>query len=229
MRKELPITLLSCALALLLPAAAPAPTPEWIDRKAPVEDARVAAALKSAVAMPSVPESVMRQVGPMLYADNALTPGESDLILELLDNRTTKVRITSAGGESFDLPPLSAPARDFLSLHDIPDLKVLWLTGAPQMKSLVDVTILNPHVAPQMETFFGSNLFSSWQLAKRYRDNAYLTRTLNAAVGQFRLSGPDTERRGRVLLYGAMVKIDRANGGAIPDNLYAHLRPANPS
>src|SRR5688572_10093455 len=102
MRKELPITLLSCALGLLLlPAAAPAPAPEWIDRKAPVEDARVAAALKTAMALPSVPESVIRQVGPMLYADNALTPGESDLILELLDNRTTKVRITS-GNESFD-------------------------------------------------------------------------------------------------------------------------------
>ncbi|MNC99591.1 hypothetical protein D3C83_179290 [compost metagenome] len=80
-----------------------------------------------------------------------------------------------------------------------------------------------------METFFGSNLLSSWQLARRYRDNAYLTRTINAAVGQFRLSGPDTERRGRALLYGAMIKLDRANNGAIPDNLYVHLRPANPT
>jgi hypothetical protein len=29
-----------------------------------------------------------------------------------------------------------------------------------------------------------------------------------------------------VLLYDAMVDVDRANRNAIPDELYAHLRPA---
>jgi hypothetical protein len=85
---------------------------------------------------------------------------------------------------------------------------------------------LNPRVVPQIEHFFGNNLFTSWRTAQRLNDQAYFTRTLNAAVSQFRLAGPETERRGRALLYGAMIRVDRANRGAIPDNLYAHLRPA---
>jgi hypothetical protein len=221
------VTLAGGLLALfLLPAAAPTATPEWIDRKAPTEHPAVAEALKSAVGMPQVPESVIRRIGPVLYSDNQLTPGESDLILELLDNKTTKVRITTAAGESFDVPPLSTAARDMLSLHDIPDLQVLWLAGPKEMKSLVDVTILNPRVVPQMELFFGNNLFTSWSTAQRIKDQSYFTRTLNAAVSQFRLAGPETERRGRALLYGAMIRVDRANRGVIPDNLYMYLRPA---
>jgi hypothetical protein len=214
--------------AVLLAAAAERP-PAWIDRKVTVDDPAVAAALKTATALPAVPERVARTIGPMLYADNSLTANESDLILELLDNRATQVRITTRAGESFDVPPLSAPARDFISLHDIPNLTPLWLAGPKEMKALVDVTVLNPHVVGQMEDFFGNQLIVSWRTAEHVRDRSYLTRTIRAAVGQFRLAGPDTERRGRALLYGAMVKVDAAVRGAVPDDVYLPLKPPQPA
>jgi hypothetical protein len=223
--------LISCALALSLASAfAAEQTPAWIDRKAPADDPAVAAALKATSAMMSVPEPVMREVGPIFYADNKIDPHETDLILELLDNKTGKVRITTPAGASFDVPPLSPGARDFLALHDIPDLNALWLTGAKQMKALVDVTVLNPRVVPQIELFFGSKIFTSWRASIGVRDETYLRKTIDAAMGQFRLAGPDTERRGRALLYAAIVRVDRANKGAIRDGLYMHLKPPpNPS
>jgi hypothetical protein len=212
---------------VFLTAAAPRP-PAWIDRKVTVDHPDVAAALKTTAALRAIPEGVARRVGPMLYADNSLTPNESDLILELLENWTTKIRITTRSGESFDIPPMTHGARDFIALHDIPNLNPLWLAGPKQMKALVDVTVLNPHVISQMEDFFSNQLYSSWRTALRVNDQSYLTRTINAAVSQFRLAGPETERRGKALLYGAMVKVDRVARGAVPDQYYAALRPAMP-
>jgi hypothetical protein len=217
---------LAGAAAIFLLSAA---SPGWIDRKVQIENPAVAAALKSASAMPTIPESVARRIGPMLYADNMLTQTESDLILELLDNETAFVSIIAPNGESFMVPPLSAPARDFLALNDIPDLNALWLTGAKEMKSFVDVTILNPHVVEQIEIYFATNLSVAWRTAVGVRDYSYLTRTLNTAINQFRLSGPDTEWRGRALLYRAMLRVDQANGGIVPNTLYINVRPSTPT
>jgi hypothetical protein len=60
-------------------------------------------------------------------------------------------------------------------------------------------------------------------------NNRYIRETLNAAVNQFRISGPDTERRGKALLYLAMKDVDAAVNNAIPNDIYLDLRPTQPA
>jgi hypothetical protein len=214
-----------CVCAVFIAAPAGAATPSHLNRQVVIEDARVAQALRMDANAAAVSEATARAVGPLLYADNNLTANESDLILELLGNPVGKIGATGPAG-AFQVPPLSAGARAFLELHDTPDLNTLWLQGPRQMKMLVDVTVLNPHVVPQMRQFFGMNLFVSWRASVALKNNRYIRETLTAALNQFRLAGAETERRGRALLYDAMVDVDRANRNAIPDELYAHLKPA---
>jgi hypothetical protein len=218
----------AAAESVAVPVMGNAPVPVSNDRRAFVEHPNVAAALKKAVDAAAVGEPVVRAIGPILYADNKLTPNESDLILELLGNKAGKVTITTAGGDSFAVPVLTQAAHDFLALHDPPDLNTLWLKGPKEMKMLVDVTVLNPNVTPQVEQFFGQNLFVSWRASIAMKNNRYLRETLNAAVNQFRLSGPETERLGRRLLYRAMLVVDAANKNAIPNDLYLYLRATTP-
>ena len=194
------------------------------DRKAVAEDPVVAAELKKTVGMASIPESVARVIGPRMYRDNELTNNESDIFLELLGQRTGKITIATPAGDSFEVPVLSQGARYFLSMIDLPDLNTLWLQGPQQMKSIVDVTILNPNVVPQVEQFFGQNLFQSWRAALAMKNNRYVRETLNAAMAQFTQAGPETARIGQRLLYRAMLAVDAANNNAIPNDLYIHLR-----
>src|SRR4051794_14511592 len=98
------------ALLALVPAVAGAQGIDPKDRRVVVEDEKVAAALKQTVDKPAIPEATVRAIGPILYADNKLTPNESDLILELLGSKTGKVTITTPAGEHFDVPVLSPGA-----------------------------------------------------------------------------------------------------------------------
>lgn len=195
------------------------------DRKITVEDPAVAAALRKSVGTQAISEEVAREFGPLLYLDKKLTPNESDLILELTGTTAGKITITDPRAQTFEVPVLSAGARDFLSLFDPPELNSLWLQGPASMKKFVDVTILNPHIQPEVVNFFGMNLYVSWRASVSMDNNRYIRETLRAAVNQFRASGPETERRGKALLYLAMKDVDAAVNNAIPNEIYLDLRP----
>jgi hypothetical protein len=217
--------LFAVAILLALPTAAAAQNIPP-DGKVAIEDQALADTLKRAVGHPAFTAGMARVVGPMMYRDNMLTRGESDLILELVAQPAHPVAVTGPDGANFTIPAPDKDAQAFLELHDLPDLNTLWLQGAAPMKKLVDVTILNPNVTPQVVQFFGMNLFVSWRASLALHNNRYIRETLATAVGQFRLSGPETEARGKALLYEAMAAVDKANGGQIPDELYADLNPA---
>ena len=221
-------TILAFAL-VLLPLAAAAQDFSQNDRKAIAEDPLVAAELKKTATMASIPESAARVIGPRFYRDNSLTRNESDIFLELLGNTAGKVTIATPEGDSFQVPVLSEGARYFLALHDLPDLNTMWLKGPKEMKAMVDVTILNPNVVPQIEQFFGMNLYVSWRASVAMKNNRYLRETLTAAMNQFTLAGPETERLGRRLLYRSMMAVDAANNNFIPNDLYIHLRQPAPA
>lgn len=224
MRKSLflALALAAAPLAVSLPAKAQNMPP---DGKATVDDAKVVAALRKTVGHTHFTVADARVIGPLLYADNTLTRNESDLILELAAPKPHAITVTTKTGDKFVVPPPDANAQAFMQLSDPPDLNTLWLKGPKEMKKLVDVTLLNPNVIPQVEQFFGQNLYVSWRVSLAQHSNRYITDTLNAAMGQFQLAGPETARIGQKLLYEAMVSVDQANGDAIPDKLYAYLKP----
>ena len=195
------------------------------DRKIIVEDHAVAAALRKAVGTPAIAEEIAREFGPFLYLDNKLTPHESDLILELTGTNAGQIIITGPRGEPFNVPVLSKGARDFLGLYDPPELNSLWLKGPVEMKIFVDVTILNPHIRPEVVNFFAMNLYVSWRVSAATKNNRYIRDTLSAAINQFRISGADTERLGSALLYLAMRDVDKAVNNAVPNEIYLDLRP----
>src|SRR5690606_18315471 len=97
-----------------------------------------------------VDERAVRALGPLLYEDNVLTHSESDLIVELLSNRFGAAGVTAPDGSQFLVTQLTQPAHDFLSLSDPPGLNLMWMMGPTGMKQIVDVTLLNPHVRPQV-------------------------------------------------------------------------------
>src|SRR5262249_52786130 len=153
------------------PAAAHAAQgPVAHDGKAVVEDMKVADALRKASADTLTREEVVRVVGPLLYADNKLTPNESDLIFELLGNAGGKVTITAPDGSSFTVPPLTVAAMEFLRLSDPPDLDQLWLQGRDPMRQLIDVTLLNPFVEGQVQRFVAQQFYLSWQASDFLND-----------------------------------------------------------
>ena len=195
------------------------------DGRVVVDDERVAAILSQTANAGVISEAAVRAFGPLLYEDNSLTPSESDLIVELLDNRYGTVGITAPDGSQFLVPQLTPAAHAFLSLSDPPDLNLMWMSGPVGMKQLIDVTLLNPHVRAQVQQYIAEQLYGGWAVAEVSGSLRAIRATLSAAISQWRLSDPETERRGRRFLYNAMLAIERVSNGELPDDLYAGLVP----
>lgn len=193
------------------------------DRKVQVEDARVSDALRGAVGESEISEEIGRSIGILMYEDNQLTRNESDLFLELLNNVGGTIEITDPGGERFLVPRLSPAAHEFLSLSDIPDISVFWLAGPEQMKKLVDVTILNPHVRDQVQHFVANQLYLRWRTSSFVNGYSPLRTTLSAAFVQWRAAGPETLEVARGILYDALVELDMAVNDEVPDDFHERL------
>ena len=193
------------------------------DRKVQVEDVRISDALRGAVGPSEISEEIGRTIGILMYEDNALTWNESDLFLELLNNMGGNIEITDPSGESFLVPQLSREAHEFLALSDIPDISVLWLTGPEQMKKLIDVTILNPHVRDQVQHYIANQLYLRWRTSSFVNGYSPLRTTLSAAFVQWRDAGPETLAVAREILYDALVELDMAVNDEVPDDFYERL------
>ena len=213
--------LLILGSVLVGPGAAFAQT----DGRVVIEDERVASMLRATAEFGIVNEAAARAFGPLLYEDNVLTHGESDLIVELLENRYGTISVTAPDGSQFLLPPLNQAAHNFLSLSNPPDLNLMWMYGPVQMKQLVDVTVLNPNVRPQVQQYIAEQLYGGWAVAQVSGSERALRATLHAALGQWSMTDPQTELRGRHFLYNALMAIERVSNGELPDDLYADLLP----
>jgi hypothetical protein len=201
-----------------------------IDKMVIVDNPMIAAELKKSVGQPVVGEDIARKIGPMMYADNILTPNESDLFNELLHNvgGTVEVFIPAANGQPADhfaVPVLSVGARNFLALSNPPDLNTLWLQGYMPMKQLIDVTLLNPFVAGQVQRFIAQQFYLS--LAASNVANGYkpLRATVDAALMQWKGAGPVTEAQAHKLAYGALMDVNTGAKGVVPADILAELKP----
>jgi hypothetical protein len=210
---------LICTSALAQTAAqAPA------DQKATVEDQAVADILKATAGEREISEAVARRAGPMLFEDGVLSVSERDLVRELLAATSGRTAITTASGETFDIPPLSRQARAFLSLVQPPNLATLWLRGPVQMKQMVDVTVLSPDTARQVSGYILQRLNVVWMESTLANGYEPMRRDLSAAIRMLQQTDADTERQGRSLIYDAARQLDVRNGDAIPNYLYDYLR-----
>lgn len=209
--------------ALAFASAAGAQGALQADQKVVVEDPQIAAILKGAGAAATIDEAAARKFGPLLFQDGMLTLNERDLLLELFSNVSAKVTVTTPAGDSFEVPPLSRQARAFLSLVTPPDLSTLWLQGPAQMKTLVDITVLDSVVTPQITGFIRQRLALSWMHSTIANGYKPMRDDLSAAVRQLQQTDADTERRGRALVFDAVRQLDRANANSIPKYLYDYL------
>jgi len=194
-----------------------------LEQKATVDDPKVLAILQASSLASEIDEKAARAIGPMLFADGALSVNERRLLLELLGNNSGTVAITGPAGESFNVPVLSRQARAFLSLVTPPDLSTLWLRGPAQMKQLVDITVLDPVITPRITGYIAQRLGQAWMVSTLSDGYKPLRDDFAAAVRQLQQTDPDTERRGRALVFDAARQLDRASGGAIPKYLYDYL------
>ena len=237
MRVAKHIAVVSLALASLAApcnAATPAPPPRTaypqLDKKVVVDDPAIAAELKKAVGAALLSEDIARKIGPMMYADNRLTPNESDLFLELLRNvgGTIEVTVLAAGktpADHFQVPALSPGARFFLALSDPPDLDTLWMQGPIQMKKLVDVTLLNPFVEGQVRKFIGQQFYVAWQTSNVANGYQPFKSAVSTSADYWHWAGPMTEAQAKKLAYAAITDLNKLQKGAISSNLYARLKP----
>src|SRR5882672_8303819 len=217
----LALAMLAAAMALASAAGAQGLAPA--DQKAVVEDAQVAAILKAASGAATIDEATARKFGPLLFQDGLLTANERDLLLELFSNGSGKVTITPPDGDAFEVPPLSRQARAFLSLVTPPSLASLWLQGPAQMKTLVDITVLDPVITSQITAFIRQRLALVWMNSTISNGYKPIRDDLSAAVRQLQQTDPDTERRGRALVFDAVRQLERANSNSIPKYLYDYL------
>ena len=215
------IAVLAASAAL---ASAPAPSQPVTDQKAVVEDAAVAEILKSQSTAPEVSEAATRRFAPMMFADGSLSVNERDLIQELLATDGGRIAVSTPSGDMFELPPLSRGGRAFLGLVRPPNLTTLWLRGPAQMKQLVDVTVLSPDTARQVSDYIRQRLSTVWMESTATDQYEPIRRDLSAAIRMLQQTDPDTERRGRELIYDAARELDRRNGDAVPNYLYDYLR-----
>jgi hypothetical protein len=206
-------------------ASAQAPKSPARDGKAVAEDKDVANYLKQAVGQVTTSEEIARKIGPLIYADNRLTAQESDLILELLANRDSTITVTGPDGTSFKVPALSKAAHDFLALSDPPDLNTLWMQGTEKMKQLIDVTLLNPYVAGQVQNYIGQNLYTSWRTSSASNNFKPLRDTVRVALAQWRGTGQATEKQAHKLLHDALVQVNNAVDRKIPKDLIDSTAP----
>lgn len=214
----------SLALALFPAFAQPAapPAAAAADQKATVDDPAVAEILKGTSGQREISEAVARRFGPMLFQDGVLSANERDLVRELL--ATMPTAITTASGETFEIPSLSFQARAFLSLVQPPNLASLWLRGPAQMKQMVDVTVLSPDTARQVSGYILQRLNVVWMESTIANGYEPMRRDLSAAIRMLQQTDADTERQGRSLIYDAARQLDVRNGDAIPNYLYDYLR-----
>jgi hypothetical protein len=222
------LAVLTASLALASAAAfaqqsAPAPA-TTADEKAMVEDPAVAEILKSTTAEREIPEAAARRFGPMLFADGVLSASERDLVRELLSTAQTRTSVTTASGDSFEIPPLSRQARAFISLVQPPNLASLWLRGPAQMKQMVDVTVLSPDTARQVSAYILQRLNVVWLESTIANGYEPMRRDLSSAIRMLQQTDADTERQGRSLIYDAARQLDLRNGDAVPNYLYDYLR-----
>ena len=207
-------------------AAAPAPQARVVI----VDTPGLAVALKPAAGQPVVTEEVARKIGPIMYADNILTPNESNLINALMKNVDGKVQITvpAADGkpaDHFELGVLSVGARNFLSLSNPPDLNTLWMQGYVPMKQLIDVTLLDPFAAGQVQRFISQQFYLA--LAASNMTNGYkpIRASVETALAQWKGAGPLTEPQAKKLAFGALTDVNAGAKGAVPADLLAELKP----
>lgn len=205
-------------------ASAPALSQTTLDQKAIVEDAAVADILKTTSAQNEISEAVARRFGPMMFADGSLSMNERDLIQELLSPSAERTAVTTASGETFEIPRLSLGGRAFLSLVRPPNLASLWLRGPAQMKQLVDVTVLSPDTGRQVSAYILQRLNLVWMESTATDQYAPIRRDLSAAIRMLQQTDADTEQRGRSLIFDAARELDRRNGDAVPNYLYDYLR-----
>jgi hypothetical protein len=208
------------SLTFLLPAFAA----EAADRRVIVDDPRIVESLRGAVGQAETSEEIARNVGILMYEDNQLSWNESDLFVELMDNVQGNIEITPPDGEPFLIPEVVPAGRDFLSLSGIPDLNALWLQGPVEMRKLVDVTVLNPHVRDQIQHYIANQLYLRWQTSNFVNNYNPLRTTLSTAYAQWRDAGPETLQLARGILYDALVELDQAVRDEVPNELYDHLR-----
>ena len=210
--------------AALVLVSAPASSQPVTDQKAIVEDAAVADILKGTSTQSEISDADARRFGPMMFKDGSLSVNERDLIQELLTNMGVRTAVTAPSGETFEVPPLSFRARGFLSLVRPPNLATLWLRGPAQMKQLVDVTVLSPDTGRQVSAYILQRLSTVWMESTLSDQYAPIRRDLSAAIRMLQQTDPDTEQRGRSLIYDAARELDRRNGDAVPNYLYDYLR-----
>jgi len=212
------VAILSLVFALSALAAQAA------DRKVIVEDPRLVEALRGAIGQTDTSEEIARTVGILMYEDNQLSWNESDLFVELMDNVQGNIEVTPPDGAPFLIPQVVPAGRDFLSLSGIPDLNELWLKGPVEMKNLIDVTILNPHIRNQIQHYIANQLYLRWQTSNYVNNYSPLRTTLSTAYAQWRDAGPETLSLARLILYDALVELDEAVDDGVPNDLYDHLR-----
>jgi hypothetical protein len=219
-------TVAALTLLLLAPATASA---QFVpgDGMVEINDARLWESLRGAIGTSAISEEIGRQVGIISYEDNYLTPNENDLLVELMKNTDGMVEITEPTGMSFEVPALSPEARAFLELSDIPDISIFWLAGPAEMKKLVDVTILNPNIRDEVQHFIANQLYLRWRTSSYVNNYSPLRTTLSAAFVQWRDAGPETLEVARTILYDAIVELDMAVGGEVPDELHENLIAGN--
>jgi len=216
------LAVLTASLASASVSAQPAPA--TLDQKALVEDAAVADILKTTSTQPEISEAITRRFAPMMFADRSLSVTERDLVQELLSPNGERTAITTASGESFEVPPLSRGGRAFLGLVRPPSIATLWLRGPAQMKTLVDITVLSPDTARQVTDYILRRLDVVWMESTATDQYAPIRRDLSTAIRMLQQTDPDTEQRGRSLMYDAARELDRRNGDAVPNYLYDYLR-----
>ena len=214
---------LAASLASASVSAQPAPS-TMPDQKAIVEDAAVADILKATSTQPEISEAITRRFAPMMFSDRSLSATERDLVQELLSPNGERTTITTASGETFEIPPLSRGGRAFLSLVRPPSIASLWLRGPAQMKQLVDITVLSPDTARQVTDYILRRLDVVWMESTAPDQYAPIRRDLSTAIRMLQQTDPDTEQRGRSLIYDAARELDRRNGDAVPNYLYDYLR-----
>jgi len=218
------LAVLAASLAFASAPVSAQPAAATLDRKALVEDAAVADILKTTSAQAEISEAITRRFAPMMFGDGSLSMNERDLIQELISLDAERTAITTASGETFEIPRLSLGGRAFLSLVRPPNLTTLWLRGPVQMKQLVDVTVLSPDTGRQVSAYILQRLSTVWMESTLSDQYAPIRRDLSAAIRMLQQTDPDTEQRGRSLIYDAARELDRRNGDAVPNYLYDYLR-----
>ena len=161
-----------------------------------------------------------------MLANTQIDESDKEILLELLSQNSSGLRLSGPTGAQIDITPPNAEARQVLTTLVSPkNMNDYWLKGEPEMKELIILAYLGSPAWQRATQFIASKFYAEWKNSSI--ENGY--KPIRDIIATAYESGPDVKEdkllgnAKATLLYDAMEMVDNHEQDKVPDFVYSWL------